>query len=214
MKTFSSTCERKVPSPPCFSLLNTMHELLATVDYPGWLSALASWCFKGILFWDAPLLKLRHSGLIAPIPMSGGSRNLILPPRGEIYPAEDKIYFIYLGYFHGYCLKYQPELILTEFKSNSCHKLSLYPHSFVSPSPIQWQGRQSIVSLSWLSKCLTCTCCISWWQRRVALWKSSTRSCGERSPKDSTCLPQSPVLLSPSGHSECQFIAPSNANQC
>lgn len=65
------------------------------------------------------------------------------------------------------------------------------------------QGPQWIVFPLWPSRCWICTCSTGWWQRRAALWRLSTRNCGGRSPRDSTCLPQSPVQPSPSAHSQC-----------
>lgn len=66
---------------------------------------------------------------------------------------------------------------------------------------VLFQEPQWIVFPLWLSRSWICTCCTGWWQRREAWWRSSTRNCGGRSPKDSTCLPQSPVQPSLSAHS-------------
>lgn len=64
------------------------------------------------------------------------------------------------------------------------------------------QEPQSIVSPSWPSKFWIYTCCTSWWQRKEAWWKLSTRRSGGKSQRDLTCLPRSPVQLSLYAHSK------------
>lgn len=80
-------------------------------------------------------------------------------------------------------------------KTNGCG----FIHVFVSSPP---QEPPSTGSPSWPSRSWTCTCSTSWWRKREAWWRLSTRRSGEKSQRDSTCPHPSPAPLSLCAHSK------------
>lgn len=92
--------------------------------------------------------------------------------------------------------------ILSSWKAHSCHDSVLMFCWFFPPMCVLFQELRWIVFPSWPNRSWIFTCSTSWWQRRAAWLRSLTRNCGGRSPRDSTCLPQSPVQPSPSAHSQ------------